>query len=100
MTATRVISDDTGESLTLILHLQSFLINIQTGGYFGFYWWSDEVKILLNMTILTNITDESHPQIFPQEKILNDSLRVKTLQRFILFSYQTETGKTLTDLEM
>ena len=70
-----IISDGLsgGESSSLILHLQSLIINIQTGGYFGFYWWSDEVQMLLNMTILTNITDESHPQIFLQEKkILND----------------------------
>ena len=72
ITATLVISDKTGESLSLILHLQSLIINIQTGGYFGFYCGSDEVKMLLNMTILTNITDESHSQIFLQEKILND----------------------------
>ena len=84
ITATLVISDKTGESLSLILHLQSLIINIQTGGYFGFYWWSDEVKMLLNMTILTNITDESHPQIFPQEKILNDPPGVETLQGLIL----------------
>ena len=69
MKATLAISDCTGgESFGLILHLQSLIINIQTGGYFGFYWWDDEVKMLLNMTILTNITDESHPQIFLQEK--------------------------------
>ena len=65
------------ESLSLILHLQSLIINIQTGGYFGFYWWSDEVKISLNMTILTNITDESHPRKFLQEKNTKRSARVK-----------------------
>ena len=69
------------ESLSLILHLLSLIINIQTGGYFGFYWWSDEVKILLNMTILTNITDESHPRKFLQEKNTKRSARVKNYHR-------------------
>lgn len=75
-----IISDGLsgGESSSVILHLQSLIINIQTGGYFGFYWWSDEVQMLLNMTILTNITDESHPRKFLQEKrILNDTPELK-----------------------
>ena len=85
MKATLAISDDTGgESFGLILHLQSLIINIQTGGYFGFYCGSDEVEMLLNMTILTNITVESHSQIFLQEKILNDPPGVETLQGLIL----------------
>ena len=64
--------------------LAELIINIQTGGYFGFYCGSDEVEMLLNMTILTNITVESHSQIFLQEKILNDPPGVETLQGLIL----------------
>ena len=58
--------------------------------------------MLLNMTILTNITDESHPQIFLQEKILNDPPVVKTSPRFIFVFIRLRLGdtETLTDLKM
>ena len=97
-----IISDGLsgGESSSVILHLQSLIINIQTGGYFGFYWWSDEVQMLLNMTILTNITDESHSPDISAGKNTKPSARSENFPKIYFSFYQSETGKTLTDPKM